>query len=84
MSSHTLAVRRAKGKTFLNSFNCKLLFEIVDAKHIAELRDDTWHEAGHAVDPSNYLGSQQQEKKRSMEQDAFRRIRYFCEIQVRG
>ncbi|KAH8591175.1 hypothetical protein B0O99DRAFT_632634 [Bisporella sp. PMI_857] len=62
-------------------FNCKLLFDIVDTKHIAELRDDTWHEVGRAVDASNHLGSQQQEKKRSVEQDVFRRIRYFCETQ---
>jgi len=63
-------------------FNCKLLFEIVDTKHIAELLGDTWHGIGPAVDALDYLGSRQQGKRRNVEQDAFRRIRYFCQTPV--
>ncbi|KAI8632768.1 hypothetical protein F5Y19DRAFT_462581 [Xylariaceae sp. FL1651] len=61
-------------------FNCKLVFEIVHTKHVAELRDDTRHHPFRVFDAlSDGLWSQQQERSKSMKQDAFRRIRYFNE-----
>lgn len=62
-----------------SSFNCKLVFSIIDKERVVELQEDIQHEADHEDGAPNGLESQAAVKERRMEQPAFRRIRYFRE-----
>ncbi|KAI3320483.1 hypothetical protein HD806DRAFT_506576 [Xylariaceae sp. AK1471] len=65
-------------RSMIKCFNCTLIFEIVDnTKQSAELRDSTWHEVSRRISASSDLQPLQQDKKKSMNQDVFHRIRYF-------